>query len=215
MKATSKRYIHDLIKRYPKLVSNESQISKTVELLTGCFSSNHKLLVCGNGGSAADALHIVGELMKSFTHKRFLSKCIREKLVDSKHGSLFIEKLEMPLPAIALVEETSLSTAFINDVDPALVYSQQILGYGNAGDVLLAISTSGNSQNVIFASEVAKALGLQVIGLTGKTGGALKELADLCINVDEVETYKVQELHLPVYHAICLAVENEFFGDAK
>ena len=170
--------------------------------------------MCGNGGSASDALHIVGELMKSFVLPRRLDEaaCQAIKAVSGEDGDLLCQNLQGALPAIALVNETSLTTAYSNDVAPDMIFAQQVFGYGNAGDVLLGISTSGNSRNVVLAAKVARAKGVGVISLTGETGGALRALSDVTVAVPERETYRVQELHLPVYHALCLILEEEFFG---
>ena len=205
------KHLDNLIKRYPALGVCHKDIVSAYEILENCFKNGNKLLVAGNGGSAADALHIVGELMKSFVLPRKLSHefCVA---IDKncEHANYLKDNLQMALPAIALVGEIGLTTAYSNDVAPDLIFAQQVLGYGNAGDVFLGISTSGNSQNIIYAAEVAKAKGMYVIGLTGITGGKLADICDVCIKVTEIETYKVQELHLPVYHAICLEVENFF-----
>ena len=170
-------------------------------------------MVCGNGGSAADALHIVGELMKAFVCKRKLSEEWQKTFSKLPDGKYISQNLQMAFPAISLVNEAGLLTAYANDVAPDMNFAQQVFGQGNAGDILIAISTSGNSENVLYAAEVAKAKSIQVIALTGQSGGKLREYADLLINVPETETFKVQELHLPVYHALCLAVEAEFYSE--
>jgi D-sedoheptulose 7-phosphate isomerase len=177
-----------------------------------CFNICGKLLVCGNGGSAADALHIVGELMKSFAIYRELSDSEKAHFEQVPDRELLTKNLHRALSAISLINESSLSTAYANDVIPELCFAQQLYGLGNVGDVLFAISTSGNSKNIIYAAETARAVEIKVIGLTGNTGGKLKQFCDECICVPESETFKIQELHLPVYHAICLAVEEEFFS---
>jgi D-sedoheptulose 7-phosphate isomerase len=184
-------------------------------LLVERFEAGGKLLVCGNGGSAADAEHIVGELMKGFVRARPIGPDLRVKLeaVDPVMGRRLAASLQSALPAIALTGHPSLSSAFANDVDPALVFAQQVLGYGLAGDVLLAISTSGRAVNVLHAAVAARALGLKVIALTGEGGGELAALCDLCLRVPERETWKAQELHQALYHAICLAVEAAFFAE--
>lgn len=212
MKKTTKAYLIELQDRYPALKADESEIYGATESLIHMYQHKGKLLVCGNGGSAADSVHIVGELMKSFRQYRPIPLVLRDKLEKYEDGYDLGSHLQMPLRAIALVCESGLNTAFANDVNPDYVFAQQVLGYGDKGDILMAISTSGNSRNVVYAAEVAKALGLTVIALTGKDGGKLKKLADICIAVPEMETFKVQELHLPVYHALCLAVENELFN---
>ena len=211
MKKTTEAYLVELLDRYPALKSVESEIYGAALSLIHLYQHKGKLLVCGNGGSAADSLHIVGELMKSFQQCRPIPLALRNKLEKYEDGYELVNHLQMPLRAIALVCESGLNTAFANDVNPDYVFAQQVLGYGDKGDILMAISTSGNSRNVVYAAEIAKAMGLTFIALTGQGGGKLKKLADICISVPETETFKVQELHLPVYHALCLAVENEIF----
>lgn len=211
MKKTTEAYLVELLDRYPALKSVESEIYGAALSLIHLYQHKGKLLVCGNGGSAADSLHIVGELMKSFQQCRPIPLALRNKLEKYEDGYELGNHLQMPLRAIALVCESGLNTAFANDVNPDYVFAQQVLGYGDKGDILMGISTSGNSHNVVYAAEVAKAMGLTFIALTGQGGGKLKKLADICIAVPETETFKVQELHLPVYHALCLAVENEMF----
>ena len=183
------------------------------ELLRGSYENRHKLLVCGNGGSAADAEHIVGELMKGFKLPRRVDDSFADRLVelDPELGPVLAENLQGALPAIALDGHPALSTAYMNDCEPLLCFAQQVYGYGSKGDVMLAISTSGNSQNVLYAAVAAKALGLHVIGLTGAKESRLSAIADVCIRVPEKETYMVQELHLPVYHCLCLMLEEFFF----
>ncbi len=209
-----KTIIEDLLIRYPKLKDEKENILKAYEIMAECYDKNRKVLIAGNGGSAADAEHIVGELMKGFVVPRKLSNDFINRLedVDVDMGKELGEKLQGALPAIALVGHTALSTAYMNDVEPVLGFAQQLNGYGNEGDVFFAISTSGNSKNVLYACIVAKAKGMKVIGLTGGTGGRLKNVADITIVVPETETYIIQELHLPIYHCLCLMLENKFFG---
>lgn len=203
-----------LLARYPALAPLGEGISGACGLLIESFASGGKLLVCGNGGSAADADHIVGELMKGFVLRREVGADLRDKLItaDPGMGPRLALSLQRGLPAIALTQAAALISAFANDADPCLVYAQQVLGYGAPGDVFWGISTSGNAKNVLHAAVAAKALGLRVLGLTGEGGGELAKFCDLLLAVPERETYKVQELHLPVYHAICLAVEAAFFS---
>lgn len=216
MKNTTAIIILDLIKRYPVLAFSEKAIVAAIEALIESYKNGGKLLVCGNGGSAADALHIVGELMKSFVLPRHLTEDEKRLIVNnSDNAEYMIKNLQRALPAISLVNEVSFQTAYANDIAPDLYFAQQVLGYGIAGDILVGISTSGNSKNVIYAIEVARAKGLVTIALTGATGGKLKDKTDILINVPEKETYKIQELHLPVYHCICRALENEFFGECQ
>ena len=208
------RIMDELLERYPQLTACKETIIQAFSLLSHCFRNNGKLLICGNGGSAADAEHIVGELMKGFKNPRKLDCECREKLkdIDKALGGRLAEHLQKALPAIALDGHPALSTAYMNDCEPLMCFAQQVNGYGREGDVLLGISTSGNSQNVIYAVVTAKAKGMKVIGLTGAKGSKLSEMADACIQVPETETYKIQELHLPVYHCLCLMLEEEFFG---
>ena len=173
------------------------------------------MLIAGNGGSAADSEHITGELMKRFKNARPVNKELADKLIsiDKKRGEKLVKNLEMPLRAVPLTSHIAITTAYMNDADATGVFAQQLLGYGDKGDVFLAISTSGNSENIISACVVAKALGIKVIGLTGEKESKLSEMADICIKVPETETYKIQELHLPVYHALCLMLESKYFGE--
>lgn len=215
MKDTARACIDELVSRYPKLSSCYSPICTAVDLTAECFRGNGRLLVCGNGGSAADSLHIVGELMKGFTKRRPLSSAVQDQIRNAspEHADYLIDHLEGALPSVSLVSEVGLTTAYSNDQAPDLCFAQQVLGQGRKGDVLLGISTSGNSSNVLYAAEIARATGIKVIGLTGQSGGKLKEWSDVLINVPETVTYRVQELHLPVYHAFCLSLEEEMFQD--
>jgi D-sedoheptulose 7-phosphate isomerase len=205
--------VEELLSRRPALAPLRAHILGACELLIGCFEAGGKLLVCGNGGSAADADHIVGELMKGFVLARPLGPGLRDKFIaaDPAIGPRLAESLQRGLPALALTQHPALSSAFANDVDPELVFAQQLLGYGAAGDVFWGISTSGDSKNVVSAAVVARALGLKVLGLTGEGGGELARFCDILLAVPERETWKAQELHQSVYHAICLAVEAAFF----
>lgn len=207
-------HLNHLIDRYPKLIVCREDIVKAYELLEDAYSCGRKLLVSGNGGSASDSEHIVGELMKEFKLKRkvFGAQADALKSVDPELGKVLAENLQGALPAISLTGHSSLQTAFMNDAVPELVFAQQVNGYGREGDVYLGISTSGNSKNVLYAAVNAKAKGLKVIGLTGSRESKLMKYADVCIRVPETETYKIQELHLPVYHCLCLMLEQKFFG---
>ena len=207
-------YLEELVRRYPVLKSSKDDIYKAYEVIAESYQNGGKLLIAGNGGSASDAEHIVGELMKSFVLPRKLDKEYAARLVeaDADMGAELADKLQCALPAIALVDHVALSTAYLNDVAPLLSFAQQVNGYGVAGDVFLGITTSGNSKNVLYANTVAKAKGLKTIALTGKDGGKIKDIADVAIVVAENETYKIQELHLPVYHCLCLMLEERFFG---
>ncbi|MBQ5592512.1 MAG: SIS domain-containing protein [Clostridia bacterium] len=208
-------FVTQLIWRYPVLKSNEKEIRLMCEAVIKSYEAGGKLLVCGNGGSCADAEHIVGELMKGFLKKRPIPADKKAKMLEfvPELSELGIEKLQQGLPAIALNSGAALTTAFANDCDPDLVYAQQVLGLGRRGDVFLGISTSGNAKNVYAAAAVAKSLGITTVALSGKTGGKLKEICDISIVVDEDETYMIQELHLPVYHALCATVEEYFFKE--
>ena len=200
------KYLEELVERYPVLDAVKDDVRKAYELLEACYEQGGKLLIAGNGGSCADAEHIVGELMKGFVKRREVSDSFAECLrnADEVRGAELAKKLQGGLPAIALTGHAGLSTAYLNDVDGDLIFAQQTYGYGRPGDVLIGISTSGNAKNVMYAMTVAKALGMKTIGLTGKDGGALKREADVSVVVPETETFKIQELHLPVYHALCL-----------
>ena len=206
-------HIESIIRRYPVLESVRQDIIRARELVIDCYEKKGKLLICGNGGSSADADHIVGELMKGFIKKRPIPPEIKQKLIriSPEQGEKLAGSLQQALPAINLSAHTSLVTAFSNDVDADYGFAQQVAGYGKCGDVLLGISTSGNAKNVICAVITAKALSLKTIGLTGKNGGRLSELCDICIQVPAVTTPEIQELHLPVYHALCAELEEYFF----
>lgn len=204
-----------LIERYPKLAICKEDIKKAYELLESAYSNGRKLLVCGNGGSASDSEHIVGELMKEFKLKRkvYSDQATALKAIDPELGQILADNLQGALPAICLTGHSSLTTAFMNDANADLVFAQQVNGYGKPGDVFWGISTSGNSKNVLYAAVNAKAKGLKVIGLTGAKESKLMKYADVCIHVPETETYKIQEYHLPVYHCLCLMLEEKFFGE--
>ncbi len=207
--------VDTLIVRYPALAVCKAAMTEAVEAICESYRARHKLLVCGNGGSAADAEHIVGELMKGFLLPRKLDEAMynRMKKICPDEAAYFQENLQGTLPALSLVNQVALNTAFANDQAPDLSFAQQVLGMGDEGDVLLGISTSGNSANVIYAVQMAKVKGVKTIVLTGETGGKLKPLADICICVPDRETFRIQEYHLPIYHMLCIAAENEFFGE--
>lgn len=207
------KYIDELIERYPVLEANREAINHAFEIMAASYETSGKLLIAGNGGSSSDADHIVGELMKGFVLPRKSDGAFKAKLceIDATMGAELAEKLQGALPAIALTNHNSLNTAFLNDVDGSMCFAQQVNGFGKENDVFLGISTSGNSKNVLYAAITAKAKGLKVIGLTGRGGGKLASIADVVIAVDEKETYKIQELHLPIYHCLCLMLEERFF----
>lgn len=214
MEARLEKHIDQLIDRYPKLIVCREDIAKAYEILETVYISKRKMLVSGNGGSASDSEHIVGELMKEFKLKRkiYADQAEAMKAIDPEMGAMLAENLQGALPAICLTGHSSLTTAFMNDANADLIFAQQVNGYGKPGDVYLGISTSGNSKNVIYAAITAKAKGLKVIGLTGSRDSKLSRIADVCIRVPETETYKIQEQHLPVYHCLCLMLEDKFFG---
>ena len=214
MEKRLEQHINHLIDRYPKLIICREDIVKAYELLEAAYSSGRKLLVSGNGGSASDSEHIVGELMKEFKLKRkvYSQQADALKQIDPELGQTLADNLQGALPAISLTGHSSLTTAFMNDAMPELVFAQQVNGYGKPGDIYFGISTSGNSKNVLYAAVNAKAKGLKVIGLTGEKESKLMKYADVCIRVPETETYKIQEFHLPIYHCLCLMLEDRFFG---
>ncbi|MBD5134486.1 MAG: SIS domain-containing protein [Lachnospiraceae bacterium] len=208
-------YVEQLISNYPKLGDAAEDIKKTCDMLENCYKSGGKILIAGNGGSAADSEHIVGELMKGFVKSRRIPQEFADSLksVDAENGSILCKCLQQGIPAIALSGHPALSTAYLNDVEGTVGFAQQVYGYGKPEDIFLAISTSGNSKNVLYAAITAKAMGITVIGLTGGTGGQLVKYSDILIKVPETEPYKVQEYHLPVYHAICLELEERLFSE--
>lgn len=193
----------DLFERYSQLNICKNDIENALSLMIDTYKNGGKILVCGNGGSSADADHIVGELMKGFKLPR--------KVTDEKIPQELREKLQGALPAISLSAHSSLMTAIANDNDADMIFAQQVYGYAKENDLLIAISTSGNSKNAVNAVEVAKALGVKTLALTGETGGILKDMVDVTICAPSTETYKIQEYHLPIYHYLCAKVE-EFFG---
>ena len=207
------KHLNLLIERYPVLAPQRQAIEQAYLTIVECYKKGGKLLIAGNGGSAADAEHIVGELMKSFVLKRKLDQSFVEQLLstDAEMGKVLSENLQGALPAIALDGHFALSTAYMNDCEPLLCFAQQVNGYGKAGDAFIGISTSGNSKNVLYAATVAKAKGMKVVGLTSAKPSKLAEIADVCIMAPATETYMIQEYHLPIYHALCLMVEECFF----
>ncbi len=211
------KHLHLLFERYPKLLCCKEDIISAYNILEEAYKGDHKLLIAGNGGSAADSEHIAGELMKRFKTARPVPEEFAKKLVkiDKERGYNLAQNLECGLMAIPLVAHEALTTAYINDVDGLGVFAQQLYGFGRQGDVFLGISTSGNSKNIMSATVVARALDIKVIGLTGADGGELAKVSDVAIRVPEKETYMIQELHLPVYHCLCLMLEDRFFGNIK
>lgn len=206
-------YLQQLTERYPRLEPVKPAIKAACSIIIESFGKGGKLLIAGNGGSAADAGHIAGELMKSFVKKRNLPECFAKKIseIDPEIAGYLVPRLQPGLPVINLSGHTSLNTACINDIDGNITFSQQVYAYAKEEDVFLGISTSGNSKNILYASVTAKVKGAKIIALTGADGGRIKKIADVSVIVPENETYKIQELHLPVYHCLCLMIEEYFF----
>ena len=206
--------LDQLCERYPELSGLRNTIAEAAVMIINCYTRGGKLLICGNGGSSSDADHFTAELMKSFESGRPLEESLKKRFheIYGTRGRYLGEKLEHALPAISLQSNSALATAISNDIDPSLIFAQQVIGYGDEGDVLIGISTSGNSQNIVDACIAAKTLNLKVIGISGKTGGKMKHYCDLLVNVPETRTAWVQELHLPVLHTICFIVENHFYS---
>jgi D-sedoheptulose 7-phosphate isomerase len=213
LKESGEMILNHLLQRFPELEICQKSIIAAFNLTKKCYINRGKLLICGNGGSAADAEHIVGELMKGFLFQRKLQEEEREKLEKAmpQEWTYFFNHLQGALPAISLVSHSALATAYVNDVEPEMVFAQQVYGYGKTGDVLLGLSTSGNSKNVVNAIKVAQAFGMRSIGLTGQNGGLLEKLCQITIKVPATATYRVQEYHLPIYHTLCAMLETEFF----
>lgn len=215
MKDKVKDIFEELFERFPEIESCRKSLASAFDILKTCYKSGKKVLVCGNGGSAADSEHIVGELMKGFLLKRPISEKDREKLrlVFPKDWAYISNNLQRALPAISLISQSAILTAFINDVAADMVFAQQVFAYANEGDVLIALSTSGNSKNVVNAIKVAKAYGVHTIGMTGNNGGEMKQLCDVTLLIPFTQTYRVQEYHLSVYHTLCAMIELEFFDE--
>lgn len=212
MKEKVKTVLNELLERYPSLAEQKENIIAAYEILKDCYSRGNKLLVCGNGGSAADSEHIVGELMKKFKKQRKIQKSVYDELVAfGDDGKRLADVLEGALPAISLTSHIALSSAFANDKEPSAVFAQQVYALGRRGDTLICISTSGNSENCYLAAITAKAKGIKVASLTGKNESKLSAVSDITIFAPETETFKVQEYHLPIYHALCAMLEVEFF----
>lgn len=202
----------ELFERYPDLDYLRNDIDTAFHIMADTYKAGGKVMTCGNGGSCSDSEHIVGELMKSFTFKRRIKPEVYANLVAA--GEMGVELtayLEGALPAIALTGHPSLTTAYLNDTNPQMTFAQQVYGFGTKGDTLITISTSGNSKNCLYAAETARAMGIKVVSLTGETGGKLAAVSDVTIRVPSTVTFKIQEYHLPIYHALCAMLENEFF----
>ncbi len=212
-KNTIEYFINNLTDRYPVLSNCSKEIAESAELLIETAEGMGKILICGNGGSSADADHIVGELMKGFLKKRPLSETQKSALAAAggERGIDMGNLLQQGIAAVSLSSPNALNTAFMNDVDPSLIFAQQVMALGRQNDLLWGISTSGNSKNITAAVIAAKSMGLRTISMTGKKESTLSELSDVCIRVEENETYKVQELHLPVYHTLCMVLESYLF----
>ncbi len=215
LKKTSIEYIENLIERYPKLHSLQKPIIKAIVCLLNSVKNSGKILICGNGGSSSDSDHIVGELVKDFLIDRSVNKNIQEILGEKfpLEKDYFIENLKPGIPAISLTSNNALISAISNDHNNDFIYAQQVLVYGNKQDTLILLSTSGNSKNIINAAKIANIKDISVISLTGNSGGKLLEYSDILINAPAKETYKVQEYHLPIYHLICIVLENEIYGN--
>lgn len=207
MKKETHGILEKTIKDHPALETCRNEIVGSFEIIMECYKNNGMVLICGNGGSAADSEHIVGELMKGFMKKRPLPKEHREILADKE----LYENMQGALPAVSLVSQTAITTAFSNDVKSDMVFAQQVYGYRGKNNVLIGLTTSGNSKNIVNAVKVANAFGMETIGMTGRDGGILQELCTVTVKAPEKETYRVQEYHLPIYHALCAMVESEFF----
>ncbi len=215
MKLSVRKLFDNLFIHYPVLVQCRNEVEKAYAIMAECYRNNGKMLVCGNGGSAADSEHIVGELMKEFRLKRKITQEDADKIcaVDAENSEFICKGLQRALPAISLVSQVSLFSAFANDVNADMVFAQQVYGYGRDNDVLLVISTSGNSPNVCNAARVAKAMGLKVVGLGGKNGGIMARFCDVIICAPSDVTFRIQEYHQPIYHVLCAMLEEEFFGE--
>ncbi|MCX9024038.1 D-sedoheptulose-7-phosphate isomerase [Citrobacter portucalensis] len=213
MKKLTGRILQQTMTDNPALMECESTIITAWEYLLHCFRNDGKLLLCGNGGSASDCEHIVGELMKGFILPRPLPESIKAKILTAwpEQGDYLGKHLQSALPAISLVSHTSLSSAFINDVAADMVYAQQVYGYGRPGDILLALSTSGNAKNVLNAVRIAEVCDMKTIAISGSKGGELSRLAQCVINLPADKTYRIQELTLAVYHCLCAMLEVEIF----
>lgn len=216
MKDSVREELESLAERVPALSGLKNQIAQAVEILCAAARADRKILICGNGGSAADSEHISGELLKEFKVKRPMPEAFVRQMAQQfgEEGERLAAVLQRGIQAVPLVSLTSLSTAYMNDAEPATVFAQGVCALGRESDVLIAISTSGNSKNVVYAMQAARVLGLKIIALTGETGGRMRSLCDVLLNVPARETYRVQELHLPVYHTLCAAVERDMFCES-
>lgn len=207
-----KDHIALLIERKPELAVCRADIERATDLLYNCYLNKGTILICGNGGSASDAEHISGELLKGFLMRRTPDDATIEKIGDALGSHEMAAKLQGGIPAIPLISLTSVLSAFANDVDPELVFGQLVYAFARENDAFIGLSTSGNSKNVVAAAQIAKAIGIPAIAMTGESGGKLRDVCDVTIKVPARETYQVQEYHLPVYHAICAELEERIFG---
>lgn len=213
MKERTNNLLNEFYLRYPNLEYLKSPINKSINELVECYKNGRKILVCGNGGSCADSEHIAGELLKSFMLKRKIDVELEKKLKDSysEEGEYIANNLQQGIKCIPLTSFSALNTAFANDCDEKMTFAQLTNVFGNNGDILIGISTSGNSKNVVYAAKVARVKNMKVIALTGESGGKLKDIADILLNVPSTETFKIQEYHLPIYHILCACIESEIF----
>ena len=207
--------IQTLLREHPQLSGMGETLQQALEVMLTSFRHGGKLLLCGNGGSACDCEHIAGELMKGFLLNRPLNADEKAALAQAGDDGQIAARLQRALSTLVLTGLSGMSSAFLNDVEGELTYAQQAFAYAAPNDVLMGISTSGNAKNVCAAAIAAKAKGAKIIGLTGETGGRLATLCDVCVKAPERETYRVQELHLPIYHALCAALEQVMFGGAQ
>ncbi len=207
--------IEDLINRVPELAFMKDSIELAINDIIKAYENGNKILIAGNGGSACDSEHIAGEMLKSFLKKRPIKKEIRDGLLEFEDGEYIADNLEHPLRAVALTSHLGLSTAYLNDKEPYLMFAQQLLGFGDKGDIFIAISTSGNAKNIIYAAKVAKAMGIKVVSLTNNDGGKLANMADIAIKAPVRETHLTQEYHIKIYHEICIKVEEHFFKENR
>lgn len=209
---TAERHIKELVSRYPVLESVSENLDKVYVALKTCFVNDKTLFCAGNGGSAADSEHIVGEMMKGFLLPRPLNEITRSAIRQRTGDDTLAGKLQMGLRCISLISHPSLNTAFMNDVDPMMIFAQQLFVLGRSGDAVIGITTSGNAENICNMFKIARARSITTILLTGDRSGLCEPFADLSIHVPASETYKVQELHLPVYHCLCAMLEENFYG---
>ena len=212
---TPDEILNTLIQNTPILENCRSSINAAYDIIVKCYELGSKILICGNGGSASDSEHIVGELMKGFILKRPINKKTRNKIISffPEDGTYLADNLQGALPAISLVSQTSISSAFINDVAPDMVFAQQVFGYGMKNDVLIGLSSSGNSPNVVNAIKVGKSIEIQCIAMTGEKDSFMSSICDITIKAPSQETYRIQEYHLMIYHALCAMIESRFFDE--